>query len=42
MPNDIQSILSGTGGDEGVIQYTRQQELIEKDALYLHLGRWFI
>ena len=38
MPNDIQSILSGTGGDEGVIQYTRQQELIEKDAVVFTSG----
>ena len=38
MPNDIQSILSGTGGDEGIIQYTRQQELIEKDAVVFTSG----
>ena len=31
MPNNIQSILSGTGDNEGVIQYTRQQELIEQE-----------
>ena len=38
MPNNIQSILSGTGSDEGVIQYTRQQELIEKDAIVFTSG----
>ena len=38
MPNNIQSILSGTGSDEGIIQYTRQQELIEKDAIVFTSG----
>ena len=38
MPNNIQSILSGTGGDDGVIQYIRQQELIEKDAVVFTSG----
>ena len=38
MPNNIQSILSGTGSDEGVIQYTRQQELIAKDAIVFTSG----
>ena len=38
MPNNIQSILSGAGSDEGVIQYTRQQELIEKDAIVFTSG----
>ena len=37
MPNNIQSILSGTGDNDGFIQYTRQQSLIEKMLLYLHL-----
>ena len=38
MPNNIQSILSGTGDDNGVIQYTRQQELIENDAVVFTSG----
>ena len=38
MPNNIQSILSGTGGDQGNIQYTRQQELIEKDSIVFTSG----
>ena len=38
MPNNIQSILSGTGGDNGIIQYTRQQELIENDAIVFTSG----
>ena len=38
MPNNIQSILSGTGDDNGVIQYTRQQELIENDAIVFTSG----
>ena len=38
MPNNIQSILSGTGGDNGTIQYTRQQELIENDAIVFTSG----
>ena len=38
MPNNIQSILSGSGGDNGTIQYTRQQELIENDAIVFTSG----
>ena len=38
MPNNIQSILSGTGDNNGVIQYTRQQELIENDAIVFTSG----
>ena len=38
MPNNIQSILSGTGDDNGNIQYTRQQELIENDAIVFTSG----
>ena len=38
MPNNIQSILSGTGDDNGVIQYTRQQELIENDSIVFTSG----
>ena len=38
MPNNIQSILSGTGTNNGVIQYIRQQELIEKDAVVFTSG----
>ena len=38
MPNNIQSILSGTGSNNGVIQYIRQQELIEKDAVVFTSG----
>ena len=38
MPNNIQSILSGSGKHHGVIQYTRQQELIEKDAIVFTSG----
>ena len=38
MPNNIQSILSGTGENEGVIQYTRQQELIEENAIVFTSG----
>ncbi len=38
MPNNIQSILSGTGDDNGVIQYTRQQELIENKAIVFTSG----
>jgi len=38
MPNNIQSILSGTGDDNGTIQYTRQQELIENDAIVFTSG----
>ena len=38
MPNNIQSILSGTGNNNGVIQYIRQQELIEKDAVVFTSG----
>ena len=38
MPNNIQSILSGTGGENGTIQYTRQQELIENDAIVFTSG----
>ena len=38
MPNNIQSILSGTGGNNGTIQYTRQQELIENDAIVFTSG----
>ena len=38
MPNNIQSILSGTGEHHGVIQYTRQQSLIENDAIAFTSG----
>ena len=38
MPNNIQSILSGTGDDNGIIQYTRQQELIENNAIVFTSG----
>ncbi len=38
MPNNIQSILSGTGDNEGVIQYTRQQDLIEENAIVFTSG----
>ena len=38
MPNNIQSILSGTGDDNGVIQYTKQQELIENKAIVFTSG----
>ena len=38
MPNNIQSILSGTGENTGIIQYTRQQELIENDAIVFTSG----
>lgn len=38
MPNNIQSILSGTGNDNAIIQYTRQQELIENDAIVFTSG----
>ena len=38
MPNNIQSILSGTGNNEGVIQYTRQQDLIEENAIAFTSG----
>ncbi len=38
MPNNIQSILSGTGDDNGIIQYTRQQEFIEKGAIVFTSG----
>ncbi len=38
MPNNIQSILSGTGDNNGNIQYTRQQELIENDAIVFTSG----
>ena len=38
MPNNIQSILSGTGEHHGVIQYTRQQSLIENDAIVFTSG----
>ena len=38
MPNNIQSILSGTGEDTGIIQYSRQQELIENDAIVFTSG----
>ena len=38
MPNNIQSILSGSGEHHGVIQYTRQQSLIENDAIVFTSG----
>ena len=38
MPNNIQSILSGSGEHHGVIQYTRQQSLIENDAIAFTSG----
>ena len=38
MPNNIQSILCGTGDNEGVIQYTRQQDLIEENAIAFTSG----
>ena len=38
MPNNIQSILSGSGEHHGVIQYTRQQSLIENEAVAFTSG----
>ena len=38
MPNNIQSILSGTGDHNGTIQYTRQQSLIENEAIVFTSG----
>ena len=38
MPNNIQSILSGSGEHHGVIQYTRQQSLIENEAIAFTSG----
>ena len=38
MPNNIQSILSGTGDDNGTIQYIRQQSLIENEAIVFTSG----
>ena len=32
LPNNIQSILSGTGGDIGKIQYIKEEALIESDS----------
>ena len=38
MPNNIQSILSGTGDHHGIIQYTRQQSLLENEAIVFTSG----
>ncbi len=38
MPNNIQSIVSGSGEHHGVIQYTRQQSLIENEAIAFTSG----
>ena len=38
MPSNIQSILSGSGEHHGVIQYTRQQSLIENEAIAFTSG----
>ena len=38
MPNNIQSILSGSGEHYGIIQYTRQQSLIENEAVAFTSG----
>ena len=38
MPNGIQSILSGTGGDQGIIQYIKEQGLIENENLVFSSG----
>ena len=32
VPGNIQSILSGTGEDDGIIQYTKQQQFIENES----------
>jgi len=38
MPNNVQSILSGTGEEHGVIQYIREQNLIEDDGVVFTSG----
>ena len=38
MPNNVQSILSGTGDFDGVIQYTRDKSLLEEDAIVFTSG----
>ncbi len=38
MPNNIQSILSGTGDYNGLIQYTRDKSLLEDDAIVFTSG----
>ena len=38
LPNNIQSILSGTGGDIGKIQYIKEEALIESDSIVYTSG----
>tara|TARA_B100000674_G_scaffold393102_1_gene337242 strand:+ start:167 stop:1015 length:849 start_codon:yes stop_codon:yes gene_type:complete len=38
MPNNVQSILSGTGDFDGVIQYTRDKSLLEENAIVFTSG----
>ena len=38
MPNSIQSILSGTGGEQGIIQYIKEQGLIENENIVFTSG----
>ena len=38
MPNNVQSILSGTGGYYGVIQYTRDKSLLENESVVFTSG----
>ena len=38
LPNNIQSILSGTGGDIGKIQYIKEEALIENESVVYTSG----
>ncbi len=38
MPNNVQSILSGTGERYGIIQYTRDKSLLENDSVVFTSG----
>ena len=38
LPNNIQSILSGTGGDIGKIQYIKEESLIESESVVYTSG----
>ena len=38
LPNNIQSILSGTGGDFGKIQYIKEESLIESESVVYTSG----
>ena len=38
LPNNIQSILSGTGGDIGKIQYIKEEALIESESVVYTSG----